>query len=65
MRAARQRQLMWHVNGVLARSDGESSMGVLTRSDSESGMGEGGNHVVNDVYGRNHSGKIWSASREE
>jgi hypothetical protein len=56
---------MWHVNGVLARSDGESSMGVLTRSDSESGMGEGGNHVVNDVYGRNHSGKIWSASREE
>ena len=58
VRAARQRQLTWYVNGMLARSDSESGMGVLTRSNSESGMGKGGNHVVNDVYGRNHSGKI-------
>jgi hypothetical protein len=49
VRAVRQRQLTWRVNGVLARSNGESSMGMLTRSDGESGMGKGGETKVVNV----------------
>jgi hypothetical protein len=49
-RAARQRWSMWCVDGVLARSDGESGMGMLARSNGKSSISKGSEtKVVNMV----------------